>query len=208
MFRTKTKDGTTRLDGAAPLTIATAINLFYPVGSLYLSTSATNPGTFFPGTTWVAWGAGRAVVGVGNNGSNSYTVEQTWGADSITLSAAQCAVNAHSHTLGGSTGGRSAGHTHNGPSHSHELDWNYVTGVNPSGTTLKFAVSIGGTFNSDGADSTGNTEAAGTGATSGETVDHSHTLPSTTGAVNAPTAATSHDNRQPSIATYIWKRTA
>ncbi len=34
----------------------------HPIGSIYLSTAATNPGSIFGGT-WTAWGAGRVPVG-------------------------------------------------------------------------------------------------------------------------------------------------
>lgn len=46
----------------------------YPVGSIYLSVNNTNPGTIFGGT-WVAFGQGRVLVGVGtgNDGTNTQT---------------------------------------------------------------------------------------------------------------------------------------
>lgn len=56
----------------------TGSNLFletHPVGSLYLSTSGTDPGTIYGGR-WNAFGAGRTLVGVGtgNDGETQYTV--------------------------------------------------------------------------------------------------------------------------------------
>lgn len=45
---------------------AGAVDLFYPVGSIYLSVNSTNPGSIFGGT-WVAFGAGRVLVGVDAN---------------------------------------------------------------------------------------------------------------------------------------------
>jgi hypothetical protein len=204
MFRNKNKDGTTRLDGGA-LTLASAINALYPVGALYMTTVATNPGTGspaqFPGTTWVAWGAGRAVVGVGSNGTNTYTSEQTFGVDSITLTAAQSGVNDHTHaqTLA------APAHTHTDPSHSHTIDFNYIVGPNPSGTGFNFIVSMGGTFNADGTDSQGTSDAAGGGQTGTASAT---ALTGAMGAVSSPTGATAHENRPSSIATYIWKRTA
>lgn len=199
MFRTKTKDGTTLLEGGA-LTLASAINIFQPVGSVLITTTNVNPGTRFPETTWVAFGAGRAVVGVGSNGVNSYAAEQAFGVDSVTLSAAQSGVNSHVHvdTLA------APAHTHSGPSHEHSLDFNTLVGANPSGTGYNFAVSIGGTFNNLGIDQQGSTDAGGTGGTGGASAT---TLTGSVGAISGASAAASHENRQASIATYLWKRT-
>jgi hypothetical protein len=44
---------------------ASPINTVYPVGSIYLSTVATNPGTLFGIGTWSAYGAGRVLIGAG-----------------------------------------------------------------------------------------------------------------------------------------------
>ncbi len=44
---------------------ASPINTVYPVGSIYMSTVATNPGTLFGVGTWTAWGAGRVPLGIG-----------------------------------------------------------------------------------------------------------------------------------------------
>lgn len=42
------------------------LDLIYPVGSIYLSTSNTSPATLFGGT-WERWGSGRTLVGVNTN---------------------------------------------------------------------------------------------------------------------------------------------
>ena len=39
--------------------------LSYPVGSIYMSTVATNPNTLFGFGTWVAYGVGRVLIGAG-----------------------------------------------------------------------------------------------------------------------------------------------
>ncbi len=48
------------------------LDSMWPVGSIYLNVNGTNPGTFLGGT-WVQFGQGRCLVGVGtgNDGSNS-----------------------------------------------------------------------------------------------------------------------------------------
>lgn len=50
------------------------LDSMWPVGSIYLNVNGTNPGTFLGGT-WVQFGQGRCLVGVGtgNDGSNRYS---------------------------------------------------------------------------------------------------------------------------------------
>ena len=56
----------------------------YPVGSIYMSTSATNPTNFFGGT-WVAWGAGRVPVGFNGGDGNFNSSEKTGGSKTINI---------------------------------------------------------------------------------------------------------------------------
>lgn len=56
----------------------------YPVGSIYMSTSATNPTNFFGGT-WVAWGAGRVPVGFSGGDGNFNSSEKTGGSKTINI---------------------------------------------------------------------------------------------------------------------------
>jgi hypothetical protein len=87
--------GTTTLTGAATAPtpsagdsstkIATTAFLasMYPVGSIYTSTASTNPNTLFGFGTWVAFGAGRVMVGNGGG----FTAGATGGsADAIVVS--------------------------------------------------------------------------------------------------------------------------
>ena len=55
------------------------IDQMYPVGSIYMSTSNTNPSTLFGGT-WVTWGSGKVPVGVNTSDTDFNTVEKTGGA--------------------------------------------------------------------------------------------------------------------------------
>lgn len=52
--------------------IDNTINSIYPVGSLYISLTETNPGTYLKGT-WEPFGQGRTLIGVGtgNDGTNT-----------------------------------------------------------------------------------------------------------------------------------------
>ena len=50
----------------------------YPVGSLYISTSSTNPNEFIGGT-WERYGKGQTLVGLDENQTEFNTVEKTGG---------------------------------------------------------------------------------------------------------------------------------
>lgn len=54
------------------------LDLVYPIGSIYISTSGINPGGV-TGGTWVAWGNGRVLVGVNTSDSDFNTAEKTGG---------------------------------------------------------------------------------------------------------------------------------
>ena len=76
------KTDVTNALGSTPLTRNEIVNLIYPVGSIYISTSSTNPGSLFGGT-WQAYGQGRTLIGAGtgNDGSTSmsFTAGATYG---------------------------------------------------------------------------------------------------------------------------------
>lgn len=54
------------------------LNAVYPVDSIYMSVNPANPSTLFGGT-WIAWGSGKVPVGVSANDSDFATVEKTGG---------------------------------------------------------------------------------------------------------------------------------
>lgn len=115
----------TNVQGAIDEIKQAMINTIYPVGSIYMSVSSTNPGVTFGVGTWEAWGSGRVPVGVDSNDTSFDTVEETGGKknNSYTpagtiggtkLTAAQSGVPAHSHGLNS--------HTHTVGAHSHGLN--------------------------------------------------------------------------------------
>jgi hypothetical protein len=73
------------------------IDLIYPVGSIYISTVGTNPGTLFGIGTWVAFGTGRTLVGIDSTQTEFDVVEETGGAKTHTLQLTE--VPAHTHTV-------------------------------------------------------------------------------------------------------------
>lgn len=84
--------GNESLVGASMAAIYDAI---YPVGSIYISVNSANPSTLFGGT-WVAFGAGRTLVGLNAAETEFDTVEETGGAKTHTLQATE--IPAHTHT--------------------------------------------------------------------------------------------------------------
>ena len=89
--------------GGTGCDMAEAIDHFgiYPVGSIYITTTSANPGTYLGGT-WEAFGDGRTLVGVGSNGTTNYTSAQaTGGVDSVALNVNQMPNHQHDVALNG-----------------------------------------------------------------------------------------------------------
>lgn len=79
---TNTKFTTTKeeLTSLINTTIDDTINSIYPIGSVYISLTETNPGTYLKGI-WEQFGQGRTLIGVGTGDDG--TDSQTFTADSI-----------------------------------------------------------------------------------------------------------------------------
>jgi len=75
----------------------------YPVGSIYISTVSTNPDALMFGdngdTTWVAFGAGKTLVGIDSGDTDFDTSEETGGVKEVTLTKEQSGLPAHTHYL-------------------------------------------------------------------------------------------------------------
>lgn len=68
----------------------------YPVGSIYLTTTSTNPAGFWGGT-WVLWGQGRVPVGYNGSDTDFSKVEKVGGEKRHTLTVAE--MPSHRHTV-------------------------------------------------------------------------------------------------------------
>lgn len=132
--------------GTGVSTLAALGNLFYPVGSIYSATVATNPGTLLGFGTWVAFGAGRVMIGNGGG----FTAGATGGsADAITVSHTHTATSTdagHTHPTVGGTGNAQGGGATFGAA--------YVNGINPTATSGTGNASITTTIASAGASGT------------------------------------------------------
>jgi hypothetical protein len=73
------------------------VNLIYPVGSIYISIVSTNPGTYYTGTTWVAFGAGRTLVGLNPSDGDFNSPQETGGSKTHTLTIGQMPSHNHSY---------------------------------------------------------------------------------------------------------------
>ncbi len=141
---------------AATPTAAEVNGHAYPVGSIYTSISSTNPATLLGVGTWVAFGAGRTLVGFDSTQTEFDTVEEVGGSKTHTLTESEL------------------------PSHTHNTLSSYQTQVEVIGSstvTITEADRSG-----DGADVDIATSSTGSGA--------------------------AHNNLQPYITVYFWKRTA
>lgn len=86
-----------RIDALENGTNTTYLNKVYPVGSIYISTSSTNPGTLFGGT-WQAYGTGRTLVGIDSSQTEFNTAGKTGGEKTHTLTVNE--MPSHSHIIG------------------------------------------------------------------------------------------------------------
>lgn len=58
--------------------LSSLTNIIYPIGSIYINTTGTNPSTFLGGT-WESFGSGKVLVGQDTNDSDFDTLLETGG---------------------------------------------------------------------------------------------------------------------------------
>ena len=163
-----TADANKDITGARNLTITGALSAgsglitladVYPVGSIYINAAvATNPGTLLGFGTWVAFGAGRVMVGIDASQTEFDVLEEEGGAKTHQLTEAEL------------------------PSHQHDQGYGADQTPRHGITTGLSSVRIdndGNAFNS--------------------------TTAARTSSVGSDTA---HNNLQPYIVVYMWRRTA
>ena len=187
-------------------------NLVYPIGSIYMSVNATNPGSLFGGT-WVAWGTGRVPVGINTSDTNFNTVEKTGGASTVALTTNQMPAHTHNFTgIAVNTATQNAYHTHNFDSntddsgaHIHNIKFRVAA---LTGGTAALIAGIDATnVANDVIASSGTHKHHFIGNTGFEGSTHAHSV--TAAGSNSNTGGGSaHNNLQPYITCYMWKRTA
>ena len=200
--------GVDTLRAVTPAGLKAALLTAFPVGSVYITATNTNPGTFLGGT-WAAIGAGRTLMGAGTLSPDTYTAGSEGGAARVTLTTNEMP----SHNHGGATGTVSNDHTHSGVTS--------VTGNHVHYTTNNSNVWGGGAggqqgYLSNNSDATikKSTLADNRRNESTDAGDHSHSF--TTGGISAnhthsvsfQGGGAAHENRMPYLVVHFWQRTA
>ena len=170
--------GTDTVRAVTPAGLTEHIKAVYPVGSIYISTVSTNPGTLFGVGTWAAFGAGRMLI----SQDGSFPAGNTGGASTVTIAEAN--LPAHTHSDGSLTAASAGTHTH-----SIGRDQDGATGsvervLHSSGISGAEQI-YSGQLTSDGA--------------------HTHDITGSTGSTGSGTAL---NVMNPWISVYMWQRTA
>jgi hypothetical protein len=186
-------------DGAGGLTAAQVFALVYPVGSLYLSTNGTNPGTSLGFGAWQAFGAGRVPVGFDGTQTEFDADEETGGAKTV-AAAGSCSAPAF-------TGAALPSHTHTYtqvPNHVHVETLQGGTAASTTGTHIMASAAVGGTLRNAATSTANPTGGVATATTAGP----SATL-TPAGTVSAPAFTGAPTSvLQPYVVVRMWKRVA
>lgn len=169
----------------------------WPVGSIYIGTTSTSPADLFGGGTWERFAKGQVLVGLDEAQGEFDSVLETGGSKTVALSEPQ--MPQHSH--GGATGSGGVDHSHTGYTtsggehehvHSRVADSRVVTG----GGAATVANWNFGNYSTGGGGAHSHTI-----QTYGASQGHVHGIGNSGG--NQP-----HNNLQPYIVVYMWRRTA
>ena len=195
---------------ARPLKYPTTLALeIYPIGSIYTSVVNVNPNTYFGGT-WSAFASGRTLVGVDTGQTEFDTIEETGGAKTHTLTSAEMpshthTQDSHNHTQNSHNHTQDS-HNHTQNSHTHRTDIAQPYSTNQT----QFTAVPGGTGAAINA--TDNLQSGSTTATNQATTATNQATTATNQATTATNQNTgggaAHNNLQPYITVYFWKRTA
>lgn len=179
----------------------------WPLGSIHMSVNPANPAVTLGGGVWQAWGSGRVPVGVDTGQTEFNAVEETGGAKTHTLTVDQ--IPSHDHAQDPHNHGIDHNHpavnTSSGGGHSHTL---YSRGGGSTGDLGSFPRIKRSSPEADPAYQSSDLMEDGGGVHS-----HSVDVPAFTGNSSSTTAnnqntggGQAHNNLQPYITCYMWKR--
>lgn len=164
-------------DGSATNLDIISFDQIYPIGAIYMSTVSTNPATLFKIGNWEALPAGRVLLAQGTSTWGvNYSAGGTGGEDKHTLTVNESAP--HNHTGSATT---------SGSTHTHALTMQASHGESGNGGVPRF--SDGDVWSPY---KTQNLSAAG---------EHSHAI-----TINNSGGGQAHNNMQPYLSVYMWKR--
>ena len=103
------------------------LDKIYPVGSVYISTTLETAEKVKEalGGEWEAYGAGRTLIGVGNNGTSNYTIGKTGGVENVSTKIKEENLPSHTHTIPELSGTTSSDGAH---TPSGTVGWKELTG--------------------------------------------------------------------------------
>lgn len=179
----------------------------YPIGTIYFSSSPTNPVATIGIGTWVAWGSGKVPVGVDTADVDFSSPDKVGGSKDVTLTNNE--LPSHNHSSAPHS--HSINHDHDDAttdsnSHNHPVLVETLANNTTGGSQVRVS-GVGG-VGAGGADAYGNTQHSA----------HSHSvnIPAHSGSSGSTTPAgtgysgsnTPFDILQPYITCYMWKRTS
>lgn len=154
----------------------------YPIGSIYLSVNNTNPSSLFGGE-WSSWGAGCVPVGFDASQTEFNTSEKTGGSKTHVLTVNQIPPHNHSVSGGACTTGANGNHAHTvvtGNSAQEGVKWTSGNGYRYRDNVTQRTTSTNG--------------------------NHNHSVPAHNHTVGNTGGGQAHNNLQPYIVCYMWKR--
>ena len=150
----------------------------YPIGSIYISISSANPSTLFGGT-WAPFGTGKTLVGVDTNDTDFSTSESTGGEKTHTLTIAEMPKHGHPVYIWDNAGTTGNAWYYNG---NTQVTHSGARLYNSSASSWIASGSTAAAAGSGRGDPSGTTELVGSGSP--------------------------HNNLQPYVTVYMFKRTA
>lgn len=205
----KNKDNETKQ--LSQVTIATItkeqiIDTVYPVGSIYTSINPLNPSVVWGIGTWEEWGSGRVPIGVKVGDSNFNEVEKEGGSYTVSLSESQLPSHSHSYDKVNSSSESHILTTSQIPKHTHKFDDNGQAVTVYGDNQFAKPTADGFAQHADPAWWCGANKACSRISNTGGGQGHSHNINTTSSDSGSIGSGNPHNNIQPYITCYMWKR--